>query len=157
MPKFPTRSWRAREALADRMPYTTHGAMYASVEAHSLPWGHRLPKPWAERYERERERMTYVVWSYSTPIAWVLDNGTVVKVDHKWSIATTKHQGLLYALDAAETTREAIRISAARERTPVGEMLDREPPVRLTSADAMRSQPEDCDTLICEVEGMLVR
>lgn len=38
----------------------------------------------------------YGVWSYDTPIAWLLASGEWVKPDVKYSRTTSKHQGLIY-------------------------------------------------------------
>lgn len=115
MAKYGTNSWQAREALVNRTPFTTYGALSATARER-LPFGHRLPREWTEQYEHDYDRITYVVWSYSTPIAWVLDSGYVVTVDHKWSVTTSKHQSMLYALDASPETRNGIADAAQRER-----------------------------------------
>lgn len=181
MSKFATNSWQAREALIERTPYTTSGAMRATEGPVSLPMGNRLPAEWRERYNAEAARMTYVVWSYLTPIAWVLDDGSVVKVDYKWSRTTTGHQGLLYALDASRETRAGIYEAAQRERQQQrdrravrreerrrGERMDvyainasrsslNQEGFYADLRDAMRSEPQDYDALISEVQGMVVR
>lgn len=118
---FATNSWQAREALANRAPFKTYGALSATrhgaqdMRPH-LPWGNRLPAEWRKRWEADEDRIAYVVWSYDTPIAWVTMYGDVVKVAHKWSVTTTKHQGMLYALDASEATKNGIYDAAQRER-----------------------------------------
>lgn len=201
MSKFATNSWQAREALIKRFPYTTSGAMRATQGPQPLPWGHRLPTEWQERYRADQDRMTYIVWSYDTPIAWVLDDNSVVKVDYKWSRTTTGHQGLLYALDASRETRAGIYEAAQRERQAQRDRraerqsergmsqyainasrVDarsaaferaRETNRRMAESrarsslnqegfyadlrDAMRSEPQDYDALISEVQGMVVR
>lgn len=121
MAKFGTNSWQTREALANREPFTTYGSLSATrhtgedLRPH-LPWGNRLPADWRQRWDRDADRIAYVVWSYDTPIAWVTMYDDVVKVDHKWSVTTSKHQGMLYALDASERTRNSIYDAAQRER-----------------------------------------
>lgn len=115
MARFSTNSWQAREALVNRTPFTTYGGLSATYRSR-LPFGHRLPAEWVQRYKERYDHIAYVVWSYATPIAWVYDDGRVVKVDHKWSMTTTKHQGMLYALDASEGTRNGIADAAQRER-----------------------------------------
>lgn len=113
MPKYATTSWQAREALAERRAYTTGGAMYA---IEGVTGTGRLPRHWADEYQADMDHITYTVVSYSTPIAWVLDNGTVVIPDVKYSVTTSKHQGMLYALGATERTRNGIADAAVRER-----------------------------------------
>lgn len=120
-----TNSWQAREALSNRTPFNTYGSFRAVQGAYPLPWGTRLPDEWRDQYKAaERDdRITYTVLSYETPIAWVLDDGTVVRPPVKYSITTTGHQGLLYALerpgdaaiaDAAQRERQSARERRAR-------------------------------------------
>ncbi len=176
MGKFATNSWQAREALVERAAYTTGGSMYA-IEGPTLPEGHRLPIEWRRRYLLDESEIVYTVVSYRTPIAWVKRDGTVVKVDHKWSRTTSGHQGMLYALDAERGTRAGIYEAAQRERQAqrdraaqrreattqrYAEAADRaEARVSWSdtvfSGDAMSSGPADYDALIGEVQGMLVR
>lgn len=113
MTRYATNSWQARRALAFREPYTTGGAMQA-VAGH-LSSG-RLNAEWSARYYADLDRIVYSVYSYATPIAWVLDDGTVVKVGQKFSITTSGHQGMLYALDASRETRADIDERADLER-----------------------------------------
>ncbi|MGJ5894420.1 hypothetical protein DF268_11715 [Streptomyces sp. V2] len=98
MPKFATQSWAVRRALAARQPFTTHGALSAT-DRQSYCVG-RLPQRWADLYRSDADagRIVYQVYSYSTPIAWVLDDGTVTMPQVRYSITTSRHQGLLYAL-----------------------------------------------------------
>lgn len=50
-----------------------------------------LPEPW--RTLLRTQSPTYVVWSYSTPIAWVNHDGTHVIPDVKYSATSSRHQG----------------------------------------------------------------
>lgn len=109
-----TTSWRAREALANREPFNTYGALRAVEGAYTLPWGTRLPDEWRARYESEADDITYTVISYDTPIAWVLSNGQVIAPPVKYSITTSRHQGMLYALERAGDA--ALADAAVRER-----------------------------------------
>ncbi|MFM9442570.1 hypothetical protein [Streptomyces acidiscabies] len=99
MPKLATQSWAVRRALAARQPFTTYGALSAT-DRRSYCVG-RLPEWWADRYRSAADagRITYQVYSYSTPIAWVLDDDTAVMPQVRYSATTSRHQGLLYALD----------------------------------------------------------
>lgn len=61
-------------------------------------WGHgRLSGATYDRYydDRAADRIVYTVVSYSTPIAWVLRDGTRVRPADKYSVTTSKQQGLL--------------------------------------------------------------
>ena len=44
------------------------------------------------RFKEDEARIRYVVKSYSTPIAWRLDDGTWVVPEEKYSATTSKHQ-----------------------------------------------------------------
>ncbi|WP_345580374.1 hypothetical protein [Nonomuraea rosea] len=47
-----------------------------------------------ERYRADEPRIVYVVLSYSTPIAWVRDDGKVIIPESHYSLTTTRHQRL---------------------------------------------------------------
>lgn len=128
MAKIATGSWEMRRRLAAREPFETYGALHAVAGAMDGAWGPgRLPEPWRTQYVNgwRDNAITYTVISYQTPIAWVLDTGEVVIPDAKYSITTTRHQGLLYALgqpadgplaDAAERERQTARERRAQAR-----------------------------------------
>ena len=110
--RLATHSWEVRQALAAREPFTTYGSFRSVLRA---PWDTgRLPDPYRSRYldARSDDRITYTVLSYRTPVAWTLDDGTVVIPPVKYSPTTTGHQALLYALGrpanafASEVSRE---------------------------------------------------
>ena len=99
MPKLATQSWAVRRALANRQPFTTHGVLSATVQPrYCVGW---LPERWADRYRSDADagRIVYQVFSYSPPIAWVLDDDTAVVPPVRYSAAASRHQELLYALD----------------------------------------------------------
>jgi hypothetical protein len=82
--------WQARE------PFQTHnGTMTGEnfVSSHG-----RLPGEWRKELfaAEQRNDVIYVVYSYATPIAWVLKDGTEVQPPVKYSVTTSKHQGKLY-------------------------------------------------------------
>ncbi|WP_436788880.1 hypothetical protein [Yinghuangia sp. YIM S10712] len=100
LPKLATRSWAVRRALAGREPFRTYGAFRAAVGGPASRG--RLPDEWwAKIRDVPDGRIRYTVYSYVTPIAWVLDDGTVVIPPVRYSLTTTGHQGLLYALNQA--------------------------------------------------------
>ena len=136
MPKLTTNGWTTREALMDREPFDTYGALSA-VSGYVLYTG-QLPEPWATQYRNSRDHITYTVMSYQTPIAWVLDDGTVVIPRElsgrnqgqpvKYSRTTSGHQGLLYALDKdrlSQDSKAGIRESAQRERQSLRDRRNR--------------------------------
>ncbi|WP_189062236.1 hypothetical protein [Longimycelium tulufanense] len=55
----------------------------------------RLDEHWQERWRRDFPRIAYVVYSYQTPIGWVLHDGSVLLVDQKFSVTTSRHQTLV--------------------------------------------------------------
>lgn len=59
----------------------------------------RLNDHEAAQYAADLESITYVVYSYWTPIAWVTRSGRVHVVNQKFSITTSRHQLCLYALN----------------------------------------------------------
>lgn len=53
-----------------------------------------LRAEWRAAWDRDAEIIEYVVWSFRTPIAWVLGDGSVVQPDVKYSLTTSEHQRL---------------------------------------------------------------
>lgn len=76
------------------------GAMVATKLDGNLVHPHpgRLEGPTALRWHRElhQDRIDYVVWSYATPIAWRLKDGTWVAPLDKYSPTTSRHQRFVY-------------------------------------------------------------
>lgn len=113
-------SSEVQERLLDREEFI--GSNFRGTRA--LPtWTGRLPSPYAEQYNASRDlgSITYVVLSYNTPIAWVLDTGVVVIPDVKYSISTTRHQSYLYGLRATHprtVARQAYSILHSRPSVP---------------------------------------
>lgn len=92
--KLTTRGPGAAEAIADRIPFHTHGALWAADRDHGP--GH-MPNPWRTQYDEawKAGKLDYVVYSYATPIAWHTEDGWVIP-DIKYSATTSHHQGHLY-------------------------------------------------------------
>lgn len=90
-----------RKALAQRLDFKTSGALrgerYGDYKPSTWDSG-RLDGEDLKAFKIDREMMTYVVYSYATPIAWVTSDGCVHYVEQKFSLTTTKHQGLMYML-----------------------------------------------------------
>ncbi|UGQ10531.1 hypothetical protein LO772_27350 [Yinghuangia sp. ASG 101] len=120
LPKLATRSWAVRRALAGREPFRTYGAFRAAAGGPASRG--RLPDEWwAKIRDVPDGRIGYTVYSYVTPIAWVLDDGTVVIPPVRYSLTTTGHQGLLYALNQnPDTFPDDVRRTRAWTRPQPG-------------------------------------
>lgn len=99
MSKISSRSNALPDMIAQRVPFQTYGALMAisrsaNAVGKRLPFTGQLPS----QYIESAERASYVVFSYSTPIAWWSeeDGWTVPAV--KYSVTTSKHQGRLYRI-----------------------------------------------------------
>lgn len=84
-------------ALRNREPFKTSGALYAETSPIYVNPGMLSNADDLNRYRADRDAITYVVYSYATPIAWVA-NGEVYIVSQRFSVTTSKHQGFLYNL-----------------------------------------------------------
>lgn len=83
--------------LGKRTSFQSYGAM--SAYGFPLSGTGRLPVEWVELYRSDRENpgISYVVYSYATPIAWVRADGETVIPDVSYSLTTSRHQGLCRA------------------------------------------------------------
>lgn len=101
--KISTRDGQAMIALISKgEKIETHGALSGEPNPAYVHTG-RLPEPYADdlRFEVRRGNVTYVMYSYATPIAWKLRDGTVVSPDVSYSVTTSQHQGKArYVLNA---------------------------------------------------------
>lgn len=87
------------QTLRDELPFKTHGKFYG-VAVGDRQKG-MLPEPHRSRFEGELPDITYVVYSYNTPIAWHVeieesehDFGADYWVvpDTRYSVTTSRHQ-----------------------------------------------------------------
>jgi hypothetical protein len=65
---------------------------------NSQPYGTGvLPHAFAHEFNRAADAgiISYVVYSYATPIAWVLKNGEVIVPAVRYSVTTSRHQGVV--------------------------------------------------------------
>lgn len=62
----------------------------------SLGYG-RLPEEWRATFDKNQRdhRIVYSVYSYGTPIAWMLSDGTVHMPDVNYSVTTSRHQNIV--------------------------------------------------------------
>jgi hypothetical protein len=77
-----------RDTLARLEGFTTGGALKGVQGPSQWRWG-QLPY----EYRDSVKGADYVVYSYSTPIAWHMPNGEWVMPDTRYSVTTSKHQG----------------------------------------------------------------
>jgi hypothetical protein len=96
--RISSRSREVAEAIRDREPFETYGALKATRQQGYAQSG-RLGGDDLEAFNRDNGSITYVVWSYATPIAWVTDDSRIHKVAQRFSVTTSKHQGKLYLLE----------------------------------------------------------
>ena len=86
---------QAGQMIDARTDFTTHGSLRGErVGMRTTIYTGGLPGDWADLY-REHFRsglLTYVVWSYVTPIAWEHD-GTWYRPGVRYSATTSRHQG----------------------------------------------------------------
>jgi hypothetical protein len=101
MPKINGR--QASSTIAARIPFQSHGALSAvAVERdRSIPSFGYLPAEYAAQLETEAP--TYVVYSYSTPIAWWSESHGWNRPAVKYSMTTSHHQGRCPMSDARVT------------------------------------------------------
>lgn len=100
MKRLTTRGPATAEAIRDRVPFTTSGALRAVAKGDSGFWNTgRLSAAEYEMYHTTVDTMDYVVFSYNTPIAWHSAAGWH-KVAQRFSVTTSKHQGNLYLIGA---------------------------------------------------------
>lgn len=98
MKKLASMSIAVAEAIRDREEFDTYGALRARKVA-SGSYG-QLSGADLERFLSDflsDAGIEYIVYSYSTPIAWV-SNGTPYRVKARFSVTTSKHQSKLYLL-----------------------------------------------------------
>lgn len=95
--RLTTRGIRTATAIRDMVPFTTSGSLSAQAVPGLGTWDSgRLSGADETAFRAECREIRYVVYSYSTPIAWWSGvNGWHV-VSQKFSSTTSKHQGNLY-------------------------------------------------------------
>lgn len=76
--------------VGDRVPFKTHGHFHGEVNESPYPYTGRLDRDLAQILIEDAP--DYIVFSYSTPIAWHGKRGWVMPA-HKYSVTTSTHQG----------------------------------------------------------------
>lgn len=97
MKKISSRSVEVAERIRDRVPFQTYGSVCGTTET----WhgSGRLSGADQEAWHRDVNTITYVVYSYVTPIAWHSSVHGWHRVSQKFSVTTSHHQGRLYLID----------------------------------------------------------
>lgn len=90
-----TRGSAVAEAIRDGQPFVTSGALVGHPRAASSHPPYLNPAE-REQWLADYQSVDYVVYSYSTPIAWHTPEGGWHFVDQKFSMTTSHHQGRLY-------------------------------------------------------------
>jgi hypothetical protein len=97
--------WKFMDLLKNREAFTTSGALHGGPVANRpLGWSGRLPRDWQNVLDTGAD---YVVYSYSTPIAWhrPADDLWIIP-DEKYSVTTSRHQSLIStAISQIQVTR----------------------------------------------------
>lgn len=89
--------------ISDRTPFDCNGSLTADETPYGTGRG-RLPDRYSEALRTDEP--VYVVWSYSTPIAWFGNRGWVMP-DTKYSVTTSRHQSKVrYGLTGQEVLTE---------------------------------------------------
>lgn len=109
MARLSTRSIDTAQAIADRKPFTTSGALEGRVIGSRGAWysdSGQLSGVDLAQWRNDVAGIRYVVVSYSTPIAWWVaigaDTGRWYRVGKRFSITTSRHQGNLYMITVPE-------------------------------------------------------
>lgn len=94
-----SRSQFVPQMIRDRQPFNTYGALSAeAVKPGSHRGSGHLDSGHREKFFADSHLIDYIVWSYATPIAWHKTDGTWFRVQQKFSVTTSKHQGKLYLI-----------------------------------------------------------
>ena len=80
-----------RHAIRDRRDFATSGALRGERGNYVSSFSH-LRGEALEAWERDVDRVSYVVYSYETPIAWFVEGQGWVLNRRSYSVTTTSHQ-----------------------------------------------------------------
>lgn len=97
--KLSTRGQEVAVAIAAAETFQTHGALRGERVAGLTAWDSgRLSGNDLDRFREDAQFITYVVYSYATPIAWTTTRRGWHRVAQKFSRTTSQHQGRLYLI-----------------------------------------------------------
>lgn len=121
-----TRETQAKSApgyIARREPFTLGALSGARANVGNLSRLGALPSEWratladhAYAYGRE----VYVIWSFDTPIAWVLPGNTVVIPPVRYSLTTGQHQRLTADALGVPMPEITLSLMTRKRRNPAG-------------------------------------
>lgn len=104
--RLTARGYQVAQAIRDRLPFTTHGALKATTHPEGglglYSSGQRLCNDDLHAWKRDAHDVRYVVWSYATPIAWYTAERGWHVVKQKFSRTTSQHQSRLYLINHGE-------------------------------------------------------
>lgn len=84
----------AAAPIAARQPFKAYGSL-SGVQAQDAFSTGSLPEPYRSQFFATAGDILYVVYSYFTPIAWFSDSKGWVVPDVKYSVTTSRHQGVV--------------------------------------------------------------
>lgn len=90
----------AAPAIAERLPFRTYGSLRGDCPPEDAMTHHdlgRLDRDHGNRLMLDylSKRLTFVVYSYATPIAWHRDDVGWYVPDERYSRTTSRHQSLV--------------------------------------------------------------
>lgn len=104
MPKISSRSREVTERIQRHEPFQTYGALRGEIPGpYGLTsWGRLSGTDLDQLREDDRPgNITYVVYSYATPIGWATPAGWY-KVTQRFSMTTSHHQGKVPSTDRTD-------------------------------------------------------
>lgn len=103
MKRLTTRSRATAEAIRDREDFVTSGSLRGITVMQPNRLGRwdsgQLAGTDLAWFYNDLPTIDYVVWSYSTPIAWWSEEFGWHRVGQTFSVTTSKHQSNLYLID----------------------------------------------------------
>lgn len=95
---------QASAAIDAREPFSNAtGSLRGEINPLLIKRGWLNDDEWARLHaDHGTGWMSYVVYSYDTPIAWVMEDGTRYRVEQKFSPTTSKHMGLTFLSSPAK-------------------------------------------------------
>ena len=95
MQKLSSRSLAVRKAIENRKSFDTYGALRARYygPGSCTASAGLLRGPDNDTFWDRKHEITYVAFSYNTPIFWWYEDGTSHRIAQKFSVTTSRHKG----------------------------------------------------------------